>query len=202
MPKQGHRTTRTSSPAKTSLTKDEIAFGELVLTDVSHTDAAAQVWPHLKQPAAKGSRTFAKDAFQLWYRTRKEITEEAVREITAHHKADYESRVNALAEAFSNPRTKWREKLQIHDKLTVAEGRKVARRKDGAIDFNLLEALASGVAAGATAVVRSSVPERRLPAVPPDLSLDSHEGARATAVQTVAAPAPDVAGPAEPSKSR
>lgn len=186
----------------TNLSEEEIAFGELVLADVSHTDAAAEVWPDIKQPASKGSRVFAKESFQLWYRARRQITEQHIREITARHRADYESRINALAEAFSDPETKWREKLQIHDKLTTAEGRKVARPKGGGIDFNLLEALASGVAAGATAVVRSSVPERRLPAVPGNLSLDSHEGARATAVQTVAAPAPDVEGPAGPRTGR
>ncbi len=178
------------------LSSEELAFGELVLTGASQAEAVAEVWPDIKQRASKGSRICAKPAFQHWLAARKEITEQRVREITAARRADYESRIEALAEAFADPETKWREKLQIHDKLTTAEGRKVAKRKEDAIDLNLLEALASGVAAGATAVVRSGVPERRLPAVSRDLSLDTHKGARATAVQTVAAPAPDVEGPA------
>ena len=175
-------------------TSEEIAFGELVLTDVSRADAAAEIWPDLKYPAHKASRVFQNDAFIEWYRARKEITEQNIREITARHKADYESRIEALAEAFGDPETKWREKLQIHDKLTIAEGRKVTRQKADALDTNRLAQLVAGAAAFG-AGVGPRLLDGRLPAIRRELPLDTDKRRGPAEVQPVATPAADVERP-------
>ena len=188
----GHQTIPTLPLAKSNLTKDEIAFGELLLSGVSKRKAAAQVWPKLNGSGAKAKRVCDKRTFQDWYRARKELTYLTVREITAKHNADYESRVNALAEAFSNPETKWREKLQIHDKLTAAEGRKVTSAKEHSTG-NALAEIAK--AAGLGAALGASLPDGRFPAVRAVFPENQGQTGCVPALPPLAAPAPDVGRP-------
>jgi hypothetical protein len=174
------------------LTKEEIAFGELVLTGVSHKKAAIEVWPEIRGPDAKAKRVFNKSMFQRWLHARKEITYQTVREITAQHEADYEARITTLAKAFADANL--REKLQIHGTLTAEEGRKTAKPKDGILDTNRLAQLVAGAAAfGAGAGPR--ILDGRLSPLRRELSLDTDEGRGSAEVQPVAPPAGDVERP-------
>ena len=199
MPKQGQRTTRTSQLVTSDLGKDEIAFGELLLSGLSKRKAAAQVWPKIVAGSAKAKRVFEKSAFQRWYLARKEITYQTIREIAAKHHADYESRIEALAEAFSDPETKWREKLQIHDKLTVAEGRKTSTPAKGAGSVNLYALAFPEAATDDLGQVHTG---GRLPNLRRALSVDTDEGRWPAAVEVVAPPAADVAGQVGPETAR
>lgn len=187
-------------PKTTSLSPDEITFGELTLTGLSATKSAAKVWPLIMHPRMKAGRVTKKPQFKQWLAVRKEVTHQTVREITAKHNADYEARINVLAGSFADANL--REKLQIHDKLTTEEGRKVAAHpKGGVIDTNRLAQLVAGAAAfGASA--RPSVPDTGFPAVHTVFPEDTHEGTGHTAVRAVAAPGTDVAGPRGPDSTQ
>ena len=193
------QTTPTSQLVTSDLDKDELAFGELLLTGVSKRKAAKQVWPKISGSGTKAARVFAKPTFQRWYLARKEITYQTIREIAAKHNADYESRIEALAEAFSDPKTKWREKLQIHDKLTVAEGRKTSTPAKGAGSVNLYALAFPGATPGDMGQVHTG---GRLPDLRGALSVDTDEGRWPAAVEVVETPASDMAGPGKPEASR
>ena len=186
------QTTPTSQLVTSDLDKDELAFGELLLTGVSKRKAAKQVWPKISGSGTKAARVFAKPTFQRWYLARKEITYQTIREIAAKHNADYESRIEALAEAFSDPKTKWREKLQIHDKLTTAEGRKVALAKESSTG-NALAEIAK--AAGLGAALGASLPDGRFPTVRAVFPENQGQTGRVPALPPLAAPNPDVGRP-------
>jgi len=188
---QGHQTTPTLPPEKSDLTKQEVKFGELLLAGLDRTEAAAKVWPALKRPATRATRIWKRVSFQRWYRARKEISFQLIREITARHSADYEARIEQLAEAFSNPDTKWREKLQIHDKLTAAEGRK-AVTKERSSD-NVLADIAK--AAGLGAALGASVSDGRFPHLRPVFPEDKGQTGRIATLPALAAPRTDVGGP-------
>ncbi len=183
--------TKTSQLVTTEPTKEEITFGELVLAGEDRAKAAKKVWPELKAAKGKAERTFKNPAFKRWYLARKEISYQSIREITARHQADYEARIEQLAEAFSNPETKWREKLQIHDKLTAAEGRKVVTKERSS--DNVLADIAK--AAGLGAALGASVSDGRFPAVRTVFPEDQGQAGRVAVLQPLAAPGTDVGGP-------
>jgi len=168
--------TPTSHGATTDLPPDDwLAYGRLLLQGVGVGKAAAQAWPDLKAPDAKATKVNKDPRFKAWLTAQKEIGEQHVRQITASLDCDYESRIVALARAFNDPEVKTRERLQIHDKLTAAEGRKTTKDKEPA-SGNSLKRLLQEIGAGAIGgALSTGVPHGRLPALRPPFPEDTEQ---------------------------
>ena len=152
MAKATSEKTKTSPPAiQTDLPPDDyVRFGILLEGGAKKGAAAEEVWPQLRPASAhaKASVVCKDPQFVAWQVARKDIDNERARQITASYKCDYESRLVTLCQKFQDPDVNTREQLQIHDKLTAAEGRSSSPKKEPA-SGNTLENLIGAAAAGA-----------------------------------------------------
>lgn len=173
--------------------EDFVEYGELVLAGIACAKAAATVWPQLSAPEAKATKVNKDPRFRAWKQAQKEFDEDRARHITAALGCDYESRIIRLCEAFNDPEVKMRERLQIHDKLTTAEGRKTTSKESGSGDNALAGLVAQS--AGFGAAVGASLSDRRLPAVRGKLPEDTGQARTTGALPPLASSSPNVGGP-------
>ena len=165
MAKEVSEKTPICAPATNDVPADFIEFGLLLEQGVPKGKAAVQVWPGLRTAKAKGTKVCSDPRFKAWQVTRRDVNEQRVRHITATLGADYESRITALATAFNDPEVKTRERLQIHDKLTTAEGRRATSDKEPA-SGNSLKKILEGIGAGAVGgALSAGVRDGRFPAL-------------------------------------
>ena len=198
MQKDTSKTTPTSSVATTDAPPaDYVEFGLLIEKGVPKGKAASQIWPALKASNAKAQKVSADPRFKAWQVTRREMNDQRVRQITAALGVDYESRIIALASAFNDPDVKTRERLQIHDKLTTAEGRKAAKTKDPS-SGNSLEKILQGIGAGAVgAALGAGARNGRLPDVRGAFPEDTEQDGLPCSDGALAAPDTVLEGQAE-----
>ena len=165
MPKQGPRTTRTSSHATTSApTAKHFAFARNYWLKGSASAAGRATWPDLKAAEAKGIKWFARDDVKLAVEAVREAAQDRIRAEYLQESCGLTDIIKLISVRLKDSETPAREFRELAIYALDMQGNSPKKTKERPASGNALAQLVAQ-SAGLGAALGASLPDPRLPIV-------------------------------------